>query len=293
MNEIFEFKKEIFQNIWSSLKSYSECSSLVEFEFYDKDVGFFELIISDMYIDGKVSEISLKIEFKDKKDKYYKSNNFFEILDKVLEKLFDYGKNIFIYGLVHEYQANILNRVFSNLEFLIKNLGKEKTLRLIKICDNSITDIGINTGNVVNLFTKNGVKNPTCLSQGTKKFLDIVCLFVDISRKNSGLVLIDELDNCMHNKLVDFFKIFVQQLSRKKDIQLIYSSHSPICLVSRVSAKQIYLINKFEDEVSFEKFSTSINKNNSPLKILIEEKIGSHPSTSEILNLVTDIVFNN
>lgn len=297
INEIFNLKKNFhIQSKWNTIKSYPECSSLVKFEIYDEDVGFFELIANDIYADGKTSDVSLKIEFKDKNKRHSTDKNYFCLLNKTLDKLFEYGENIFVYGLVHEYQSVYeLNRIFNTLNFLINNVGKEKTLRLIRICDESVEDIGINSNvinnQVVNLFTKNGVKNPFFLSEGTKKFLNIAHMLIYMPKK-SGLILIDELDNCMHNKLVDFFKIFVQQLSLKNDIQLFYTSHNPICLVSRVSAKQIYLINKFENEISFEKVSTNINKNNSTLKMLIEEKIGSHPSNSEILSLVTDLIYD-
>ncbi|MDE5767517.1 MAG: ATP-binding protein, partial [Malacoplasma sp.] len=139
-----------------------------------------------------------------------------------------------------------------------------------------------------NLVTKNSIITPESMSLGTKKFLFLVNVFLP-SLKKDGIILIDEFDNSIHNELVNFFKMLIQIFSPKRDIQLIYTSHNPVCLTSKVSAKQIYLIDKFEDDISFAKVSSKLNKNNSVLKSLIEEKIGSHPSDNEIINILLDM----
>lgn len=304
LSQIFEYRIKFFQNEWVSLKTYVGSSSFIKLEINDEKFGLFQLSAYDLFVDGKPSgkspNVSLNIEFIDKKNtNFKKTENFFKSLDEILNRLFIYAENIHIYDFFSEhFEISNEYHIPQILSNLIHNIGKNKTLRLLKLCDSTITGIDLennpfnpNIYNVITLSTDLGVKkSPKHLSEGSKKFLSIMNLLTSIPAK-SGMVLIDELDNCMHNKLVDFFKIYIQNLSTKIDIQLIYTSHNPICLASMVSGKQIYMIEKFENDIAFKKLSSNINKNNSVLKTLIEEKIGSHPSTSEILDLVLDLVF--
>ena len=118
------------------------------------------------------------------------------------------------------------------------------------------------------------------LSNGTKQFLKLV-LFIEknIRKKRNNIILIDELDNFLHNKLALFLLKRISIADAQKNIQIIFTTHSPL-IMSQITHKQGFLIEEGMEGPMIRKISSikEIRAKSSFIKQYLEERISSHPS---------------
>nr|MDE5767244.1 hypothetical protein [Malacoplasma sp.] len=133
LENFYDTKKNVLREKWKSLKSHLECSSYIEIKMYDESLGFFRIKISDFYLNKNLSDIDISIFSESRKNKIN--------LEKILEKLFKYSNNLNFYSSDFDYFVTSDFKIFDTLNYLLKMIGKETTLKLIQLCDDSIKDI--------------------------------------------------------------------------------------------------------------------------------------------------------
>lgn len=288
-NEIFNEKLKLFK----SIKNKEDTPTKIEIHFYDKECGLFSLLYSDFILDNNIVNFDFKLLSDNKTD-----------ISIILKKLVEYS-NSYFYA---QSQSELLSFGNTNINWI--NNGREifkklsltfnekDIIKIINICDETIVDISfydqINNTNkdriLKSLFNnkKQELKYDQ-LSDGTKKFLYLFSnIAYRISINESVLIIADEIDNFLHNEIVNFIKSFILFSSKSKDVQLIFTSHNPQTLTSYISTKQIYMLETKPKKDVF-KVAKKINKNNSALKMIIEKKIGEHPSDITIIDTCLDL----
>ena len=84
-------------------------------------------------------------------------------------------------------------------------------------------------------------------SAGTRKLFYILLNIIDIVR-NDRILLIDEIEDSLHSKIVEFF---IELFNKSKQSQLIFSTHNTNLLdLNKMRRDQIYFVNKNEKAAS-------------------------------------------
>lgn len=294
INKLIDGLEKKYNDIFYSLKSTKDINSSIVITFDSDKYGEFTVSYFDI-LSGRndFTGYNINIELKNKK-----SN-----IDNFLKDFISYCNNFVYLNLFSDSLSttneNVLNIAFTKL---LSIYNKEDVISIINICDNSIDNFVYTKNydylnreliNVEHFINKDGkIIYPFRLSSGTKKFIMMFSTIVhNMRNSDSILVLIDEIENCFHNEIVNFIKKFILVGSTYRDIQLFFTSHSPQALSSFISSKQVYYI-ETKPELRFIKVSTHMNKNNSLLKQLIEKKIGEHPSDDMINQQSVELYFS-
>lgn len=290
LNDIFDEKLKKFEKI----KNVVDIPTKIEIFFYDDQYGDFSLVYSDFILDNNIYNFDYKILTKNTKN-----------IQNILKKIIEYSNSFFYSGIINSLtnDEDFNSRRSKEIE-TFKNLSltfnKKDIIKIINVCDESIVDISFydelnkeetNGGKQLSgLYNDKGQElGYEHLSDGTKKFLYLFSnISYRIANNESVLIIIDEIDNYLHNEIVNFIKNFVLVVSKTKDIQLFFTSHNPQTLTSFMSTKQTYLLMTKPDKHII-KFSKEINKNHSPIRQLLEKKIGDHPSNVFVDNVTLEL----
>ncbi len=171
----------------------------------------------------------------------------------------------------------------------------KKLVQIINIADSNIKNISFHDSSKIEvgilgfIFDQGNLVSPNHISLGTLKFIYTFNLFAKAIINHSQLILFDEIDAYLHISLVEFFKTWIRQSNY--NIQLFFTSHNYEALTKNLSHKQIFWIDDDEEGTKkIVKVSSVLNKNNSAIKSLMEQKIGSHPTQSEIDERVWELI---
>ena len=176
---------------------------------------------------------------------------------------------------------------------LIELIGKDKYNSILSMLDNNIRKINYTLDNAEKIqFTSLNMNNGTIipfdfLSSGTIKILKFVALMTidePHSKHVLKILLADEINNYLHPKLVQFlFNLLSKHLPNK---QMILTTHSPSVL-EKINRHAIWVIQN-EESLKIRKVGTILRENNSIYNKFISEEISSHPSTSEMNEILHD-----
>jgi len=178
----------------------------------------------------------------------------------------DIAKDVFNF-----FQEIIFNYSLNEI-FVVLRFGEHKDLLLdaLKIADSDIIDIKINsfksedfsfddnetpikdiqhTGTLP-IFTFHK-KNPKISfdftkeeSAGTQKLFFVMLSIID-AIKNNKILLIDEIENSLHSKIVEYI---IELFNASNSAQIIYTTHNTNLLnLNKLRKDQIYFVNKKED----------------------------------------------
>lgn len=283
IDKLIEGIEKKYYDMFYSLKHKKDINSSISIQFYSNQYGEISFSYFDQLNGDKFSTFFFRLDIKNKESIDLKKliNDFLNYCSNVVHLNF-WTDSLFIKN------NNLLNLAFTKL---LSTYKKEDVINIINIADKSICDFVCVKNDqyrkeLLELkYLINDNKHtifPESLSAGTKKFIIMFANIVDSMKKSkSTLILIDEIENCFHNEIVNFIKKFILNASAYRDTQLFFTSHSPQALSSYISSKQVYYIDT-EEQTKFVRVSTNINKNNSLLKQILEKRIGEHPSESLI-----------
>jgi AAA15 family ATPase/GTPase len=167
---------------------------------------------------------------------------------------------------------NYLNYDIQVVEKLYKN-NRETLLKALKIADSDIVNISLKKAAqpnkhvdidfinhkasfqdtimeqlVFNTYHKANDKEPFDLaideSSGTQTLFFIMLSVIDIV-KNNKILLIDEIENSLHSKIVEYI---VELFHASNSAQIIYTTHNTNLLnLNKLRKEQIYFVNKRDD----------------------------------------------
>lgn len=225
----------------------------------------------------EINLISLEIETKGNINKEYNINfikpNFDDQLLVNKNKIFSSTHSLII--------MDILN-------YITKFNKKTHFVNWLKIADKSISDILIDERNkLFHIIKSNNVTlDLNSLSLGTIRWIILYySLFIlpNIFGKNStNLLIIDEIENSLHYKLVD---VILGVIDNSENTQLLFSTHNPYIFDEFFRHDGIYLT-KYEDY----KYTTlrldelKLKKDIVIPSQYLKEFIGEHPDKQNILN---------
>ncbi len=238
--------------------------------------------------------IEIEMFFKNKKDIYkiklnFRKNNLNRSVYKNNQsiEMEIFPKTVF-FGALHF--NNDLNEFKSilNLQWKLIELIGQKTYNLIlRMIDDNVKEINFTIDNAKKIkFTSLHMNNKTIisfnqLSTGTIKILKFIAILIienSRSKKDLTIFIADEINNYLHAKLVDFlFKLLSKNLS---NCQLIFTTHSP-SVMENLHRHAVWVIQN-EDLLKIRKVGSILREDNSFYKKFITEEISSHPSSSEI-----------
>lgn len=310
-------KYKLMIDFWINCKHFKNNISFIELEIYDEDND--EIIIFKLE-DKLDKDYSLNYIFyiKDKnKIEEQKFNLYFDKLLCFFKNISSFNTFLKKINLDLRYNDYSLPSINSNEKLLISIIDSIKkykgfhnendsidfVTKILSVVDRTISQIEFfNTKNKLKsgikhfLLLDGSVVTMDKLSSGTIKFIELFYFFMDfINNNENSIILIDELDAFIHIELANFFKklIFYWNSNQKKKIQLIFTSHNYDCLVDDMSPKQIFYIDYIDHLNGIKKIvkvSSVSSKNNSPIKLFKEQIIGSHPFSSDINNLMFEIL---
>ncbi len=104
-------------------------------------------------------------------------------------------------------------------------------------------------------------------------------------------MLIDGLDNFLHNDIVDFIKKLV--CFSKKSIQLFFTSHNYLTTTSELSNEQIFYIDINDSEKEIKKVELDLNKNKTAQSAFEDNLIDSHPMKNDIQDILSELLEND
>ncbi len=310
-------KYKLMINFWSNCKHFKNNESFLELEIYDeKNDEIIVFKLADKIDKNYLLYFDFYIKNKNNIEKQ-KFNLYFNRLLTFFENICFF--NIFLKKINFRTQYDDLSLPITNLDqkFLISIIDSIKKYKgfkkedeaidfvtnILSIVDKSISKIEFfNTKNKL----KSGIKQFLLLdgsiitfdklSSGTIRFIELFACFMEfIDNNNDSVILIDELDSFMHIELANFFKRLILHWNsiQKNKIQLIFTSHNYDCLVDELSQKQIFYID-YVDHLSgtkkIVKVSSVSSKNNSPINLFKNQIIGSHPFSSDIDDLMYEIL---
>jgi AAA15 family ATPase/GTPase len=161
-------------------------------------------------------------------------------LDREIPKLiFNFFSNSFIIG----YPA------LGNKEVeLLYNQNRENLLKALSIADSDIVDISLKEGASFQTFHRVNKNVPFDLiseeSKGTQVLFFIMLAVINIV-KNNKILLIDEIENSLHSKIVEYI---IELFHISNSAQIIFTTHNTNLLsLSKLRKDQIYFVNKKED----------------------------------------------
>ena len=130
------------------------------------------------------------------------------------------------------------------------NQNKEQFLKILRIADSDIIDIRSQreTQLKITTFHKNNPEIPFDFhqeeSQGTQALFYMMLTIMNIIKENKVL-LIDEIDTSLHNKLVEYI---IGLFHQSEAAQLIYTTHNTYLLdTNKLRKDQVYFVNKRKD----------------------------------------------
>ena len=203
---------------------------------------------SDIKIEANINDKNLsldinKYEIKDKKFNKEKYLNSFKIDSKFDTTHLNTNANIFdkednqinyeemkhlcnsnfsIYTdtkhLKHYYEESIKKKSFSKIIDFLKEKVDKNIVDIKLVDDNSFLVIHNKFDEAVHL---------TQFGEGLQRIFYIALQF---SASNNGVILIDELENGIHYKLLVDFASFIKDLSREFNVQVFITSHSKECI---------------------------------------------------------------
>lgn len=280
-----ETKALFNENVTSDCRGLPDKNIYIKLDLFDEEKEFsfeYKLNIKES------KELFLDDSGKKIKDK----NKYYKYIEKTI-------KNILILNTDNDDDQS-LEEVFNNLWRELEDKSSKKNedkyskfLNLIKIVDSNISELNISGGTLKNFFLKSPTRMTVDfhnLSTGTKKliknFYKIFKAFKMAKKHNyTCLILIDEIENSLHFRLVDLIKQLVFNYSEDGNrIQLFYTSHNINSLDRDVDHRQIYFLDRdiYTDKLVFERVSKNLKSHNSLPKQFLNAKIGSHPSKVDI-----------
>lgn len=130
------------------------------------------------------------------------------------------------------------------------NQNKELFLKVLRIADSDIVDIRSQreTQLKITTFHKNNPEIPFDFyeeeSQGTQALFFMMLTIMNVIKENKVL-LIDEIDTSLHNKLVEYI---IGLFHQSEAAQLIYTTHNTYLLdTNKIRKDQVYFVNKRKD----------------------------------------------
>lgn len=310
---IIQEKYKLMINFWTNSKHFKNNNSLLELEIYDEEndeIIIFKLedkieqsylLYYDFHIKDKknIEDVQINLYFK-KLLTLFKNVCFFNFFfEKRISRMYHHEKQY----LEQNFLTSIINSIKKYKGFKSENEAIDFFTKILSVVDRSISKIEFyNSKNKL----KSGIKQFSLLdgsivtldklSSGTIRFIQLFSYFMNvIDNDNNSVILIDELDSFMHVELANFFKklILLWNSIQKNKIQLIFTSHNYDCLVDNLSQKQIFYID-YIDHLSgskkIVKVSSISSKNNSPINLFKNQIIGSHPFSSDIDDLMFEIL---
>lgn len=225
---------------------------------------------SDKYSFGNAIKRPLDVAFNTSKKTLYISRA--SQMDREIGKMiFNYFNFQFILGYQNSSNNLPLDYLFEeNKEFLLQALQiadsdivditmekrkvLSKTLGItlgtdgkdtLDVSDNEIEQIKFNTFHKAN--PKIQFDFDTQESDGTKKLFYILLSVIDII-KNNKILIIDEIEDSLHTKIVEFI---IDLFHKSKCSQLIFSTHNTNLIdLDKMRRDQIYFVNKNENATS-------------------------------------------
>ena len=249
--------------------------------------------------------IEIQAFFKEKKDIYEIKLNFSKININLLtyknnKKIKKFPKisyfQLEFYDFESKYRIyNLENKKILKLQYkLIKLIGYKKYNLILRMIDNNVKQIDRQINNAKEtIFNNVCMKNKTIisfykLSTGTIKILKFIAILIIKSFNQKDVLtifLVDEINNYLHAKLVHFlFSLLSNNLS---NCQIIFTSHSPSVMES-LNRHAIWVIQN-EDHLKVKKVASILREDNSFYKKFIREEISSHPSSSEINEVLYEL----
>lgn len=310
-------KYKLMIDFWFDSKHFKNNTSLLKIEMYDEEndkslilkledkIDKNYLLYFDFYIKGEKNSNDQKFNlFFEKMLIFIKNIGFFNSLLKMNSRIRynDFGFPI-IMNRMEKFLISIINSIKKYKGFKNEEDAIEFVTKILSVVDRSISKIEffntkdkLKSGIKQFLLLDGSVVTFNKLSSGTIRFIELFSCFIEfIDNAKSSIILIDELDTFMHIELVNFFKHLILHWNsmQKNKIQLIFTSHNYDCLVDELSQKQIFYID-YVDHLSgtkkIVKVSSVSSKNNSPIKLFKNQIIGSHPFSSDIDDLMFEIL---
>lgn len=160
---------------------------------------------------------------------------------KIAKDVFQYFNERFILNYFG-YNSHSVDQMF--------NQNKEQFLKILRIADSDIIDIRSQreTQLKITTFHRNNPEIPFDFhqeeSQGTQALFYMMLTIMNIIKENKVL-LIDEIDTSLHNKLVEYI---IGLFHQSEAAQLIYTSHNTYLLdTNKLRKDQVYFVNKRKD----------------------------------------------
>ena len=160
---------------------------------------------------------------------------------KIAKEVFQYFNERFILNCFG-YNSHSVDQLLSQ--------NKELFLKVLRIADSDIVDIHSQreTQLRITTFHRNNPEIPfdfaTEESQGTQALFYMMLTIMNIIKENKVL-LIDEIDISLHNKLVEYI---IGLFHQSEAAQLIYTTHNTYLLdTNKLRKDQVYFVNKRKD----------------------------------------------
>ena len=178
---------------------------------------------------------------------------------------------------------------------LLDTIKKPKTLKLLQLADENITDIIITKNKrgqfiIENIMINKEPKQVRHLSAGTENFIKLTSLLMTNNKQNS-LLCIDEIDATLHSELVDVLKIIMIEQFKTRNIQTIFTSHSPLAVNTYTKFKQIYSLNKNGDELEIQKLSNNFKSHQNVINRYINGDLSPYPMPQKARNTIVDVLY--
>lgn len=249
----------------------------------------------------QINPIKIKIFFKNKKDIYkiklnLQKNNLNRLVyknDQLIE-IKKFPNNISFGELAFNNNLNEIKSILNLQWKLIEIIGHKKYNFILRMIDDNIKEINFTINNAKKIqFTSLHMNNKSIipffsLSTGTIKILKFIAILIIEnfnSKKDLTIFVADEINNFLHTKLVHFlFSLLSNNLS---NCQIIFTSHSP-SVMENLNRHAIWVIQN-EDHLKIKKVGSILREDNSFYKKFIREEISSHPSSSEINEVLYEL----
>ncbi len=164
-----------------------------------------------------------------------------------IDYLFEENKEFLLQALQIA-DSDIVNITMEKQKVMSKTLGLSfgaDGKETLDVSDREVEQIKFNTFHKVN--PKIPFDFETQESDGTKKLFNILLNIIDIV-KNDKILIIDEIEDSLHSKIVEFI---IDLFHKSKSSQLIFSTHNTNLIdLDRMRKDQIYFVNKNENASS-------------------------------------------
>ncbi len=288
LKDLFEESASLINTRWINNKHIKYEESEIKIELFDEQTKeLIDVIIND-------NEKTLKYFVNAKKD------DIAQKAIKYLENILYIPQSLNIRP--REYELMIV-QIIKNLKKILKfktiNEAKDEFVKFIRVLDPSIKDINLSIENNLKdgikdiILRTNAKVSVNDLSSGTKRFIQIIDGIISkIKTKQSFAILIDEIDNLLHNDLITFLKNLA--FFSRTPIQLIFTSHNYDVASDELNNKQIFSIQYDEnDDKVINKLSNSINTTKKAAIAFKEKLVGSHPFSIDIDHMMERLMIDD